>query len=105
MSQTYKIRVLFYEGEDKTLVDTDYLSGQEIQSLEDTVSGFTPKGTYMDIDLYSESTFICKNNDGETVAFPEEWQMTYVGKMIKINPEQYGLSTWSKTMYMKFERV
>jgi hypothetical protein len=103
MPATYKIRAMFYAGDEKTPVDPDDLSGQEFQSLEDTIHGFAPKGGMLEIDC---ETFQITYEDGNGPAsFPEDWQEAHFGKMIAIQPRQYGLNPWPNKMYVKFESI
>lgn len=103
MSKCYKIRALFYAGDEKTLVDPDDLSGQEYESLADTIRGFTPKGGMLEIDC--ETFQITYEDRNGPASFPEEWMKTNLDKMIAIQPRQYGLNEWPNKMYVKFEGV
>lgn len=79
------------------------LSGQECQSLEDTVCGFMPRHEWADVDWDTFDISLVTN--GEPVAFSEHWLKEYLNKNLNISPSQYGLRAWPSRMCVRFEIV
>ena len=101
MKTPYKIRARFFKGLLKREIDVLDLSGQEMQSLEDTVRGFMPGHGWMKVDW---DTFdITLDNETVPVVFPEDWLNENLNKNFSIAPGQYGLRAWPSRMYVRFE--
>ena len=80
------MKAIFYENGE--LMNLQYLSGQQIQSLTDYMNEMLRSRKdlwFVDIDIDEEAIIT-----GENQAFKD----TYLGTTTQINPQQYGINPW-----------
>ena len=93
------VSISFEIYENDEIADFEKYSGQEIDSLQNTLD---------EMFLAIERVTVILPDDGTTgtIIFqhgmPDDWSAEYLGKKIEIFPPQYGLSPWPDKVEVKF---